>query len=78
MMSNKSENNIVAHFSCIFSRDGHKCNETLTIELPQNYESQQNSKDTALAIESAINTIKTKKNYDRILKMSLLKWSNKV
>jgi hypothetical protein len=75
-MKKKSENTFITNFKCTFIRDGHMCYEELSIELPKNYNSTAESKETALAIESAIGAIKAQKGYDKLVKMTLIKWND--
>ena len=75
-MKKKTETTFITNFKCTFIRDGHICSEELSVELPHNYNSTAESKETALAIESAINAIKAQKGYDKLVKMKLLQWCN--
>ncbi len=61
-------------FDCEFMRDGNTCYEVMTVQLPKNYESEDQGKGSAIAIESALESIKTQKSYDSLIKMKLREW----
>ena len=61
-------------FDCEFMRDGNTCYEVMTVQLPIVYEDEAQSKGTAIAVESAVNSIKAKQGYDNLLKMTLKEW----
>jgi hypothetical protein len=62
-------------FDCEFMRDGNTCYEVITIQLPKAYENEEQGKGSAIAIESALESIKTQKSYDSLIKMKLREWS---
>jgi hypothetical protein len=72
-----TENNIFTlTFDCEFMRDGNACYELMSVQVPKIYDHEDQSKGTAIAIESAIDSIKAQKGYDALIRMSLKTWEN--
>ena len=63
-------------FDCEFMRDGNTCYEIMTVQLPKVYKNEDQGKGSAIAIESALESIKTQKSYDSLIKMKLIEWSS--
>jgi hypothetical protein len=72
-----TENNIFTlTFDCEFMRDGNTCYEVMSVQVPKIYDNEDQGKGTAIAIESAIDSIKAQKGYDALIKMNLREWKH--